>query len=225
MDFEQEFRVRPNDRVSLANIDTDAKGPFEEKEDALAATKSNVESIQELQYRLFVEERQSLLIVLQAPDAAGKDGLIRKVLGRMNPQGCRTYPYKAPSSIERAHDFLWRIHQCTPQRGKVSIFNRSHYEDVLVARVAELVPKKTWSERFELINSFERGLIQAGTRILKIYLHISPEEQLSRFAERLDVPEKHWKLNLADYAARDDWEAYAEAYDCLLYTSDAADDL
>ena len=150
--------------------------------------------------------------MLQAPDAAGKDGLIRKVLGKMNPQGCRTYPFKVPSKEEAAHDFLWRIHKCTPARGMVSIFNRSHYEDVLVVRVEDLVPKALWSQRYEIINHFEANLANAGTRILKFFLHISPKEQLERFGKRLQNPEKHWKLNVGDYAAREKWTAYQSAY-------------
>ncbi len=213
MDFEKKYRIKPSEEVCLSKRDTKTKGPFADKAEAVAETERNIATIQELQYRLFVEEKQSLLVVLQAPDAAGKDGLIRKVLGKMNPQGCRTYPFKVPSTIERAHDFLWRIHRCTPAKGKVSIFNRSHYEDVLVVRVENLVPKSVWGDRFEIINQFERNLSAAGTRILKFYLHISPEEQLERFRKRLDNPAKHWKLNPGDYAARDKWSAYQEAYE------------
>ncbi|MCA9136089.1 MAG: polyphosphate kinase 2 family protein [Planctomycetales bacterium] len=213
MDFDKEYRVEPSDEVSLSKRDTKTKGPFVDKAEAVAVTEQNVKTIQELQYRLFVEEKQSLLIVLQAPDAAGKDGLIRKVLGRMNPQGCRTYPFKVPSTIERAHDFLWRIHQCTPARGKVAIFNRSHYEDVLVVRVEQLVPKSVWRNRYEIINDFERNLAANGTRILKFYLHISPEEQLERFHKRLENPSKHWKLNPGDYEAREKWDDYRRAYE------------
>ncbi|MCO8121417.1 polyphosphate kinase 2 family protein [Stieleria sp. TO1_6] len=213
MNFEKEYRVRSDDKISLKSRDTKTKGPFDDKEDAQAATAENVRTIQDLQYRMFVEAKQSLLIVLQAPDAAGKDGLIRKVLGRMNPQGCRTHPFKVPSSEERAHDFLWRIHKCTPPQGKVSIFNRSHYEDVLVVRVENLVPKSVWRERYEMINAFEHSLVANGTRILKFYLHISPEEQLERFRKRLDNPAKHWKLNAGDYEARRQWGAYQQAYE------------
>jgi PPK2 family polyphosphate:nucleotide phosphotransferase len=135
------------------------------------------------------------------------------VLGRMNAQGCRTYPFKVPSKKELAHDFLWRIHKCTPAKGMVSVFNRSHYEDVLVVRVEDLLPKGVWSKRYELINHFEECLVAAGTRILKFYLHISPQEQLERFKKRLDNPDKHWKLNVGDYAARYNWDAYREAYE------------
>ena len=213
MDFVKEYRIKPNDRVSLKSLDTKTKGPFDDKEAAKAFTAKALEEIRELQYRMFVEDKQSMLIVLQAPDAAGKDGLIRKVLGQVNPQGCRTYPFKVPSKVELAHDFLWRIHRCTPEKGMISIFNRSHYEDVLVVRVEDIVPKSVWSKRYDLINEFERNLAEAGTRILKFYLHISPEQQLERFKKRLDNPDKHWKLNPGDYAARAKWNDYREAYE------------
>ncbi len=213
MDFEKEFRIQPSESVSLKKRETKTKGPFEKKADAVAATEKNIATIQDLQYRMYVEAKQSLLIVLQAPDAAGKDGVIRKVLGKMNPQGCRTHPFKAPSSVELAHDFLWRIHSCTPPRGKVAIFNRSHYEDVLVVRVQNLVPESVWRPRYEIINDFERNLAANGTRILKFYLHISPEEQLERFRKRLENPAKHWKLNPGDYEARNQWDEVRRAYE------------
>lgn len=213
MDFINEHRIKPGKNVKLNSIDTEQAGPFKNKADAQEFTAETNAKIRDLQYRMYVEHKQSLLIVLQAPDAAGKDGLIRKVLGKMNPQGCRTYPFKVPSSEELAHDFLWRIHKCTPAKGKVSIFNRSHYEDVLVVRVEDIVPKKVWSKRYELINDFEKNLSAAGTRILKFYLHISPKEQLERFRKRLENPAKHWKLNVADYEARSKWDDYREAYE------------
>ncbi|MCC9655645.1 polyphosphate kinase 2 family protein [Rhodopirellula halodulae] len=202
-----------DDKVSLKKINTECSGPFEGKAHGKAFTQAANDEIRDLQYRMFTEGKQSLLVVLQAPDAAGKDGLIRKVLGQMNPQGCRTYPFKVPSSEERSHDFLWRIHKAAPAAGKVSVFNRSHYEDVLVVRVEDLVPKSVWKERYQIINDFEKLLAHRGTRILKFYLHISPHEQLERFKKRLDDPTKHWKLNAGDYAARDKWDAYREAYE------------
>lgn len=213
MNFVNRHRVPLGEPFHLRSIQTEVSGPFKTKEEAQVFTAEMNVKIRELQYRMFVERKQALLIVLQAPDAAGKDGLIRRVLGRMNPQGCRTYPFKAPSQEELSHDFLWRINKCTPAKGMVSIFNRSHYEDVLVARVEKLVPKKVWNKRFDIINSFEENLLISGTSILKFYLHISPEEQLERFAKRLENHEKHWKLNLADYAARDDMDQYIEAYE------------
>lgn len=212
-DFVSKHRIPIGENPRLGSITTNESSPFKNKKQAEAFTETLNAKIRNLQYRLFVEREQSLLIVLQAPDAAGKDGLIRRVLGKMNPQGCRTYPFKAPTEEELSHDFLWRVHKCTPAKGMVSIFNRSHYEDVLVARVKKLVPRETWSRRFEIINRFEENLATSGTRILKFYLHISPKEQLERFAKRLEDPEKHWKLNLADYAARADWDDYVQAYE------------
>ncbi|QDV69200.1 Thymidylate kinase [Rosistilla carotiformis] len=212
MDLYDEYCVKPDSKVKLKDIHPREDKPFKDREEAEQLTTENVEAIRQLQYRMFVEGKQSLLIVLQAPDAAGKDGLIRRVLGKMNPQGCRVHSFKKPTELELAHDFLWRVHPCVPARGQVSIFNRSHYEDVLIVRVHDLVPKSVWKERYDLINSFESLLSSAGTRILKFYLHISPEEQLERFKERLDLPEKHWKLNAADYHERDRWDDYREAY-------------
>jgi PPK2 family polyphosphate:nucleotide phosphotransferase len=212
-DFIEQHRIDPKDRVRLDKQPTEFEGPFSGKDHGRAFTHAAVSQIRDLQYRLFTESKQSLLVVLQAPDAAGKDGVIRKVLGQMNPQGCRTYPFKVPSDQDLAHDFLWRIHACTPAAGKVSIFNRSHYEDVLVVRVEEIVPKSVWNERYELINDFEKLLVHRGTRILKFYLHISLEEQLERFKKRLDDPSKHWKLNEGDYAARKKASDYRKAYE------------
>jgi len=211
-DFRARYQFRKELHKGLDQLSTRDKGPFANRGEAEPFTRAAVEEIQHLQYKLFTEGKQSLLIVLQAPDAAGKDGVIRHVLGRMNPQGCRTYPFKVPSTIEAAHDFLWRIHACTPAAGMVSIFNRSHYEDVLVVRVEGLVPEPVWQKRYEHINAFESLLRDRGTRILKFYLHISPREQLKRFGERLKEPEKHWKLAKSDYSARKQWGAYQEAY-------------
>jgi PPK2 family polyphosphate:nucleotide phosphotransferase len=212
-DFIKKHLVDPKKKLDLGSIETREAGPFESKEEARTFTDEAVHRMRELQYRMFVEDKQSLLIVLQAPDAAGKDGLIRKVLGRMNPQGCRTFPFKAPTPTELAFDFLHRVHACTPATGQVSIFNRSHYEDVLVVRVEKLVPTKVWQKRYEHINAFESLLAERGTKILKIFLHISHEEQLARFGERLNDPAKHWKLNPGDYTARGKWNDYRKAYE------------
>jgi len=212
MDLVKKHIVKPGTSIKLASIGTEPDGPFEGKDEAREYCEEIIEKLREVQYRLFVEGKQSLLIVLQAPDAAGKDGLIRKMIGRMNPQGVRTYPFKVPTPLEKSHDFLWRVHRCAPATGMISVFNRSHYEDVLAVRVEKLAPKTVWSKRFEMINHFENLLVANGTRILKFYLHISPEEQLERFKERLDRPEKHWKLNVGDYEARDKRPAYLEAY-------------
>ncbi len=216
MNFTKLHRIEPGKRANLAKIDTRSDGPFKDKDDAHQFTHDTIRRLRELQYKLFVEGKRSLLIVLQAPDAAGKDGLIRKVLGQMNPQGCRTHPFKVPTEEERSHDFLWRIHKCVPAAGMVSIFNRSHYEDVLVVRVEKLVADKVWRKRYATINQFEELLADSGTTILKFYLHISPAEQLERFKSRLDEPDKHWKLNSGDYTARDKWEPYRKAYEDVI---------
>ena len=169
-----------------------------------------------LQFQLYAEQKRSLLICLQAPDAGGKDGVIRHVISAMNPQGCRVVGFKQPSTLERSHDFLWRVERETPKCGDVAVFNRSHYEDVLIVRVHDLVPKEIWSERYEQINAFERRLVANGTQILKFFLHISKEEQLERFKERLDDPERHWKISDADYAERAYWDDYETAYEDAL---------
>lgn len=210
--FIERYRIDPSTPIDLDAIDTRDSGPFTDRRQADAFTATAIEKMQHLQYKLFTENKQSLLVILQALDAGGKDGLIRKVFGRMNPQGCRAYPFKTPTPIEQAHDFLWRIHACTPAAGMVSIFNRSHYEDVLAVRVNNLVPEEIWRRRFDHINAFEAMLADSGTRIVKLYLHISLEEQLERFRARLDEPENHWKLSPSDYEARTRWHFYREAY-------------
>jgi len=177
------------------------------------ATEKHVERMAKLQYLLYADGNQSLLVVLQALDAGGKDGVVRHVFSAMNPQGTSVVGFKQPSRLEASHDFLWRAHLQTPGKGEVMIFNRSHYEDVLVVRVHKLVPKSVWSERYELINDFEKMLVQNGTRILKFYLHISPEEQLKRFEQRLDDPSRHWKISETDYSERELWSDYIEAFE------------
>lgn len=180
---------------------------------AIKATESIAKKIRALQYQLYAESKQSLLIVLQGLDAAGKDGTIKHVLGMMNPQGCTVTSFKEPTALELRHDFLWRIHPHTPARGEVAVFNRSHYEDVLIARVHKLCPKSQINRRYEQINQFETLLAtQNNTRIIKFFLHISPEEQLVRFAARLDDPAKNWKISESDYTERQYWADYQEAY-------------
>jgi PPK2 family polyphosphate:nucleotide phosphotransferase len=176
----------------------------------------NITRMDKLQYLLYADGNQSLLVVLQALDAAGKDGVVRHVFSGMNPQGTSVFGFKQPSKDEAAHDFLWRAHQRTPGKGEVVIFNRSHYEDVLVVRVHKLVEKPVWSKRYDLINDFEKILTSNGTRILKFLLHISPEEQLARFKQRLDDPSRNWKISDADYSERELWPKYIEAYEDVL---------
>ncbi len=213
MNYREMFRVEEKSTLRLAKIDPDFKDKHADKSSAQEEIDRHVKELRELQYLLYAEGKRSLLICLQALDAAGKDGTINHVLGGMNPQGCRVYAFKAPSREELAHDFLWRVHAHTPAKGEVAIFNRSHYEDVLVARVHKLVPKEVWSERFSIIKDFEKGLLANGTHIVKIFLHISPEEQLRRFKQRLDDPTRHWKISESDYSERKLWPEYQKAYE------------
>ena len=220
MNFLKKFVVEPGAKVRLGKIDPSYKGGYDSHEQAAAEIGKQVERIDRLQYLLYADARQSLLIVLQGLDAGGKDGVVRHLFTGMNPQGTIVSCFKEPSKVELAHDFLWRIHQRTPAKGEVAIFNRSHYEDVLVVRVHKLVPRKVWSERFELINDFERMLAENGTRILKFYLHIGPDEQLARFKQRLDDPARRWKISESDYSERELWPQYVEAYeDAIAQTS------
>jgi PPK2 family polyphosphate:nucleotide phosphotransferase len=168
--------------------------------------------LDDLQGALYAESKRSLLVVLQARDAGGKDGTIRRVFSSMNPQGCAVSAFKAPSPVELAHDFLWRVHAAVPARGMIGIFNRSHYEDVLAVRVHKLVPKKVWKERYDQINDFERMLTENGVTILKFFLHISKEEQRVRLSERLTDPSKNWKFQAGDLDERELWDEYTRAY-------------
>jgi PPK2 family polyphosphate:nucleotide phosphotransferase len=184
---------------------------------AIKATAAIAKKIRALQFQLYAENKQSLLIVLQGLDAAGKDGAIKHVLGMMNPQGCTVTSFKQPTALELRHDFLWRVHPHTPAKGEVAIFNRSHYEDVLVTRVHQLFPKTQINLRYDQINQFESLLAtQSNTRVIKFFLHISREEQLARFAARLDDPAKNWKISTTDYIERQHWDAYREAYELVL---------
>ena len=209
----EEFHGRTRREGSLGKNRSRHSGKHETHEKALPEIQANVERTDKLQYLLYADGNQSLLVVLQALDAAGKDGVIRHVFSGMNPQGTFVFGFKQPSKEEVAHDFLWRAHQRTPGKGEVVIFNRSHYEDVLVVRVHKLVGQAIWSKRYELINDFETMLTQNGTTILKFFLHISPEEQLSRFKQRLDDPSRNWKISEGDYSERELWPKYVEAYE------------
>jgi PPK2 family polyphosphate:nucleotide phosphotransferase len=220
MDFRKKFMVEPGTKVRLSKIDPAYTGKYESHDEAAPEIAKHVESMEKLQYLLYADGDKSLLVVLQALDAAGKDGVVRHVFSGMNPQGTSVFGFKQPSKEEAAHDFLWRAHLRTPGKGEVVIFNRSHYEDVLVVRVHKLVPHAVWSKRYELINDFEKMLSAGGTSILKFYLHISPQEQLSRFAQRLDDPSRNWKISDSDYSERELWPQYVEAYeDAVALTS------
>ena len=179
-----------------------------------------MERLTDLQDRLWAESKHAVLVVLQGIDAAGKDGTIRKVMTAFNPQGCVVSSFKVPTPEELAHDYLWRVHRRVPGKGEIGIFNRSHYEDVLVVRVHELVPREVWSQRYRQIREFERLLTETGTTIVKLFLYIDREEQRQRFQERYDDPRKRWKFSLGDLEERKRWEDYVQAYqDALSETS------
>lgn len=202
---------RPLDLASRSPKSTDG-APGGDKAGARAAADELRNRLAELQERLWAEGSQSLLVVLQAIDAGGKDGTIKKVFEGVNPQGCKVVSFKRPTEEELAHDFLWRVHQEAPAHGEIGIFNRSHYEDVLVVRVHGLVPEAVWRARYDQINDFEAILAAGGTRMVKLFLHISKEEQAERFRARLKNPSKHWKFNPDDLRERDRWDDYQEAF-------------
>jgi PPK2 family polyphosphate:nucleotide phosphotransferase len=213
MKYEKEFRVKPGARVRLEKYDPEDTGGLRDRVEAEKPMQKNLARLSDLQYLLYAEGRRALLVVLQAMDAGGKDGTIRHVMSGLNPQGCRVTPFKVPSATELSHDFLWRIHAAVPAKGEIGIFNRSHYEDVLVARVHGLVSEKIWRARYEQINRFEDSLSKNNIRILKFFLHISKEEQRKRLEERLKDPAKNWKISPADLAERKWWGDYVEAYE------------
>ena len=216
--FLKKLIVKPGAKVRLRDIDPDYHGHHESKEHALPDIQSHVQRMDELQYLMYAEKKHSLLIILQGIDAAGKDGVIRHLLTGMNPEGCRVTGFKHPTEQELDHDFLWRVHPHAPGKGQVAIFNRSHYEDVLVVRVHELAPKAVWSRRYDQINNFEEQLAtENNTTILKFFLYISKEEQLERFKQRLDNPARQWKISDSDYAERKYWDAYIKAFEDVLH--------
>jgi PPK2 family polyphosphate:nucleotide phosphotransferase len=220
--FIEEFRVTAGKRVRLKDFDPAFKGKYSRSR-ALHKTEELCATMGELQQKLFAERKRSLLVCLQALDAGGKDGVVKHVIASMNPDGCDVANFKEPTPEELAHDFLWRVEAKTPKRGEVAIFNRSHYEDVLIVRVHNLVPKEVWSKRYDLINDFERRLALNGTRLLKFFLHISKEEQLKRFERRLDDPTKRWKISESDYTERECWDDYVRAYEDALARCNTVD--
>ena len=210
--------VEPGSRVSLGNVDPGYCGDFGSYERALPALRAYARKMDRLQYVMHAEGKHSLLIVLQSLDCGGKDGVVRHILSGANPAGCRVAEFKQPTAPELAHDFLWRVHPHVPARGEIAVFNRSHYEDVLVARVHQLVPEAEWSKRYRLINDFETLLTAANnTTIVKFFLHISKDEQLARFKRRLDDPWRHWKISEADYQEREYWDDYVAAFEEMLH--------
>lgn len=208
----EKLRVTPGRKVKLENYPTDVTPGFKQKPDVDEILRETAAKMADLQYLMFAENKRSLLIVLQAMDTGGKDGTIRHVMTGLNPAGVQVTSFKVPSELERNHDFLWRIHQAVPRRGDFGIFNRSHYEDVIVVRVHDLVPREVWKERYEMINRFERHLVDNNVTILKFFLHISKEEQKRRIQARIDEPTKCWKLSPSDFEERKFWSDYQEAY-------------
>jgi PPK2 family polyphosphate:nucleotide phosphotransferase len=205
------LRVRPGSRVDLGTFDP--RETHGHKEEALHELRDSLAALASLQERLYAGARRAVLVVLQGVDTAGKDGTIKHVMSGLNPQGVTVAPFKVPTPEEAAHDFLWRVHRQTPARGMIAIFNRSHYEQVLVVRVHGLEPEETWRRHYDQINDFERNLAQNGTTILKFFLHISKEEQRQRLQERIDTPEKQWKFRRADLDERKLWDDYQRAYE------------
>lgn len=217
------FRVPPETTVSLDDHDPDSKSGFEEgKKVGKPALPALNDELSALQRRLWAESKQKLLLVLQATDTGGKDGTIRNVFTGVNPQGIKVHPFGKPTEEELAHDYLWRIHHHTPAKGRIAVFNRSHYEDVLVVRVRKLVPPERWERRYRHINEFERMLADEGTTIVKVYLNISREEQKERLEARLDNPDKNWKFNKADLDDRALWGDFREAYEAMLSRTSTA---
>lgn len=212
----QSFQVPPGTRVNLADFDPGYTGAYTRKHEIKDELDRNLERLQDLQRVLWAEDKHALLIVLQALDAGGKDGTIRHVMHGVNPQGCQVTGFKVPTEEELDHDFLWRVHKAAPRRGYIGIFNRSHYEDVLVVRVHNLVPETVWGQRYEQINHFEKLLADTGTTILKFFLYISKAEQKERFEARLRDPRKNWKFSTGDIKERGYWDDYMRAYEDAL---------
>jgi PPK2 family polyphosphate:nucleotide phosphotransferase len=218
-DLREALRLKPDTRLDLSRVEAAATHGWE-RSAAEEATAEQIERLTDLQDRMWAEAKYAVLVVLQGIDAAGKDGTIRKVMTAFNPQGCVVSSFKVPTPEELAHDYLWRVHRRVPGRGEIGIFNRSHYEDVLVVRVHELVPRDVWSQRYRQIREFERHLVDNGTTIVKFFLYIDRDEQRQRFQERYEDPKKRWKFSLGDLEERKLWDSYIAAYeDALSETS------
>lgn len=226
-DLVRRYRVTDGSAFALKDIDPRATPGLDDKDQAAALLQESVARMRDLQERLYAQNRWSLLLIFQAMDAAGKDSTIEHVMSGVNPQGCHVSSFKQPSTEELDHDFLWRVTKQLPERGRIGIFNRSYYEEVLVVRVHpnilanqhlpdELMSKKIWNERFEDINGFERYLARQGTVVRKFFLHVSKNEQRRRFLDRLEEPEKNWKFSLADVHEREHWGDYRKAYEDMI---------
>jgi PPK2 family polyphosphate:nucleotide phosphotransferase len=213
LDYRKQFLVKPGEKLRLKKLDPSDTGEVESEDAAKEGAERYLKELAHQQTLLYAQHKHSVLVVLQAMDAGGKDGTIRRVFSGVNPQGVDVASFKQPTPIELAHDFLWRVHAQAPKAGQIVVFNRSHYEDVLVTRVHKLVDKKTCVSRYEHIRDFEALLAQSGTTVLKFFLHISKDEQLARFAQRLDDPGRNWKISESDYSERELWDDYVDAYE------------
>jgi len=216
MKLKSPFLIKPHTKVRLAHLSTDAHPGIADKDAAKLITEKHGEQLDALQEVFYASQSKALLIVLQGMDTAGKDGTIRHIFNRVNPQGCDVASFKVPTPIEARHEFLWRCQLQTPPRGMIGIFNRSHYEDVLSPRVHDLISDKTARRRMDDINAWEQTLADNNVLILKFFLHISRQEQTARLQSRIDTPDKHWKLSPADFAERQFWPQYSTAYEDLL---------
>ena len=213
MHFYGKLVVPPGTKVKLADWDPDETFGFKKGSKAEGVMERTIARLDDLQNLLWAGKEHAILVVLQSPDAGGKDGTIRHVISGMSPQGCHVTSFRPPTPEELAHDFLWRVHKVVPRKGDIGIFNRSHYEDVLVVRVRGLAPRSVWSRRYDEINTFEQMLSENRVKILKFFLHISKEEQKERFEERLKDPSKQWKIEESDLEDREHWEEYVKAYE------------
>ena len=222
----KQYRVKIGCKLSLKQHDPDDTGDYKKSDDGKASAKAEMDkcsaTITQLQERLYANSDRALLIILQGMDTSGKDGTIRSVMSGVNPQGCKVVSFKAPSSQELAHDFLWRVHREVPAKGQIGVFNRSHYEDVLITRVHGWVSAKVVQRRFEQINEFEELLMENGTTILKFFLHISKDEQKERLEARIRDPEKRWKFNEGDLEERKLWNHYMDAFEDMMAATSTA---
>lgn len=210
------YKIRPGKKVRLSDYESRPDPGLWKKRLAYDRIAANAIEMAQLARKLYAENKRSILLVLQGMDTAGKDGTIRAVMRGMNPRSCQVVSFKKPNDSELEHDFLWRVHKVVPPRGSIGIFNRSHYEDVLIVRVHNLVPQSVWTRRYDHINDFERMLADNGTTIIKCCLHVSKETQRERLQARIDDPASHWKFNMADLDERKKWDAYVEAYEAAL---------
>lgn len=208
----KQYRIEDGSNFKLSDFDPNETGDFKDKKDAEEATKDDLEKLRDYQEKFYVDRRFALLVVLQAMDTAGKDSTIDHVFSGINPTGCTVHSFKKPNETDLSHDFLWRVHQNTPPKGMIHIFNRSHYEEVLIVRVHDLVPKDVWKQRYGLINDFEKLLAAENTLIVKFFLHIDKDEQKKRLESRLEEKDKLWKFDVQDLKERERWDDYQEAY-------------